>query len=138
MSESSFKLSVNRDADGKIIEVFFNDEHEITNYEALTALTEADFRLAKGTNFQQKVWLALRQIPSGQTITYQEMAERVGSPGAQQAVGQALSENPLPVILPCHRVTKKDGSLGGFMGKDARTDIKQAMLDYERGQLSLF
>ncbi|MDR0299398.1 MAG: MGMT family protein, partial [Streptococcaceae bacterium] len=89
------------------------------------------YRLTRGTAFQQAVWLELLNIPSGQTISYQEMAARVGSPKGQQAVGQALSKNPLPIILPCHRVTQKDGKLGGFSGKDKRTDIKRAVLDDE-------
>ena len=143
--KEKFKLSVERDTDGKIIEVFFDDEHEVVSYEQLSALTEklkdsvstdetndADFRLTFGTEFQQKVWLELPKIPAGTTITYQEMAERVGSKGAQQAVGQALARNPLPVILPCHRVTRKDGTLGGFMGKDNRQDIKASILEYEK------
>lgn len=130
----NIELSVARVADGKITEVFFDHTHEIVSYEELSALTENDFQLTVGTDFQRKVWLELQNIPFGTTITYQEMANRVGSPKAQQAVGQALAKNPLPVILPCHRVTKKDGTLGGFMGKDKRTDIKQKILDYERAQ----
>ncbi|RZI48347.1 methylated-DNA--[protein]-cysteine S-methyltransferase [Lactococcus kimchii] len=130
--DKNFDLSVERDTDGKIINVFFDDVHEKTTYEALTALSTADFRLITGTDFQRKVWLELPRIPAGETITYQEMAARVGSPKAQQAVGQALARNPLPVILPCHRVTRKDGSLGGFMGKDKRQDIKSEILAYEK------
>ena len=130
MTQANFKLSLERDHDGRIIEVFFDDQHEPATYEELNG--NQDFRLIKGTEFQQKVWLELLKIPTGTSITYQEMAKRVGSPQAQQAVGQALSKNPLPVILPCHRVTQKNGKLGGFMGKEARQDIKQAILDYER------
>jgi methylated-DNA-[protein]-cysteine S-methyltransferase len=131
------ELSVLRDADGKVVEVFFDEAHERISYEELSALTSKDFRLLTGTAFQKKVWLELPKIPRGTTISYQEMARRVGSPKTQQAVGQALAKNPLPVILPCHRVLRKDGSLGGFMGIDARTDIKQKILDYEMGQESL-
>lgn len=140
MSEAVFKLSVERDTDGKIIEVFFNDEHEIMSYERLTEIGEREsdaFRLTFGTDFQQKVWLELPKIPVGTTITYQEMAARVGSPKSQQAVGQALSRNPLPVILPCHRVTRKDGTLGGFMGKENMQDIKSEILAYEKGTILL-
>ena len=129
MSDTNFKFSVERDETGLIVEVFFDEEHEIMTYEAL--INTQDFKLIKGTPFQQAVWLELPKIPSGTTISYQEMAARVGSPKAQQAVGQALARNPLPVILPCHRVTRKDGSLGGFMGKKNGVDIKQAILDYE-------
>ncbi|MQW23795.1 MULTISPECIES: methylated-DNA--[protein]-cysteine S-methyltransferase [unclassified Lactococcus] len=131
------ELSVERNEAGKIIEVFFDQTHEPTTYEALKVLPSDAFVLTGGTAFQQKVWLELRKIPVGTTISYQEMAERVGSPKAQQAVGQALAKNPLPVILPCHRVTRKDGSLGGFMGQDRRQDIKQKILDFEQGQIWL-
>ena len=134
----NIKFSVERDEEGNIIEAFFNDEHEPMSYDELINLNNEEFKLVKGTPFQQAVWLELRKIPAGTTISYQEMAERVGSPKAQQAVGQALARNPLPVILPCHRVTRKDGTLGGFMGKENGVDIKQAILDYERGIDSLF
>lgn len=136
MKQANFKLSVERDFDGKIIEVFFDDEHEVVSYEDLNEMTEQDFRLTFGTDFQKKVWLELKKIPSGQTISYQEMAERVGSPKAQQAVGQALAKNPLPVILPCHRVTRKDGTVGGFMGKKNAVSIKQLILNYEKERRS--
>lgn len=136
--KQNFELSVERDTDGKIIEVFFDDSHEMVTYADLIGLSNDGFRLTKGTEFQQKVWLELPKIPTGTTITYQEMARRVGSPKAQQAVGQALARNPLPVILPCHRVTKKDGTLGGFMGKENAVNIKQEILDYEKGQTDLF
>lgn len=69
--------------------------------------------------------------------TYEDLNENqnfvltTGTP-FQQAVGQALARNPLPVVLPCHRVTRKDGSLGGFMGKEAAVDIKQSILNYEK------
>lgn len=131
------ELSVERNEAGKIIEVNFDQTHEPTTYEALNVLPSDAFILTRGTAFQQKVWLELRNIPVGTTISYQEMAERVGSPKAQQAVGQALAKNPLLVILPCHRVTRKDGSLGGFMGQDQRQDIKQKILDFEQGQIWL-
>jgi methylated-DNA-[protein]-cysteine S-methyltransferase len=68
----------------------------------------------EGTPFQIKVWEELRRIPRGQTISYQELANRVGNPKAVRAVGQANSRNPVPIIIPCHRVTKADGSLGGY------------------------
>lgn len=126
------KLSVERNEAGQIIEVFFDDTHEKMTYDQLNALKEEEYLLTKGTRFQRQVWLELRKIPRGQTITYQEMAQRVGSPKSQQAVGQALARNPLPIILPCHRVTRKDGSLGGFMGQDNRQDIKMEILSYEQ------
>lgn len=69
----------------------------------------------EGTAFQQAVWRELASIPPGKTLTYGELAERLGKPGAARAVGQALRNNPLPLVWPCHRVVAKDG-LGGFGG----------------------
>lgn len=70
----------------------------------------------QGTAFQQTVWAALRQIPFGQTITYKELAERIGNGKAVRAVGLANGRNPLPILIPCHRVIGSDGSLTGFGG----------------------
>jgi methylated-DNA-[protein]-cysteine S-methyltransferase len=67
-----------------------------------------------GTPFQRSVWRRLEQIPYGKTISYAELAERTGKPKASRAVGQANGRNPLPIVIPCHRVIAADGSLGGF------------------------
>lgn len=72
--------------------------------------------LSAGTNFQQKVWRALTKIPRGETRSYGWVARKVGQPGASRAVGAACGANPVPVIVPCHRVIASDGSLGGFGG----------------------
>jgi O-6-methylguanine DNA methyltransferase len=68
----------------------------------------------RGTPFQLRVWEELRKIPWGATISYKELAARVGNPKALRAVGQANGANPLPLIIPCHRVIAADGSLGGY------------------------
>jgi methylated-DNA-[protein]-cysteine S-methyltransferase len=73
-----------------------------------------EIKFITGTDFEQKAWLALREIPYGETRTYKWLAEKVGSPKAARAIGQALKKNPLPIILPCHRVIASDSSLGGF------------------------
>lgn len=88
-----------------------------------------------GTPFQQQVWQAIRAIPVGTTLTYSELAERVGS-GAR-AVANACGANPIPLVVPCHRVVAKHG-LGGFMGgRDAGPlSIKQWLLAHERGESS--
>lgn len=70
--------------------------------------------LQVGSPFQREVWAACRKIPYGQTCTYGEMASRIGFPGAARAVGAALSKNPLPIVVPCHRVIGKNGKLTGF------------------------
>ena len=69
-----------------------------------------------GTDFQQSVWSALRAIPAGQTMSYGELADRLGNPRAVRAVGLANGSNPIPLIIPCHRVIGSDGSLTGYGG----------------------
>ena len=69
-----------------------------------------------GSSFQQRVWSRLREIPFGETISYTELARRVGDPSAVRAVGGANARNPLPIVVPCHRVIGADGSLTGFGG----------------------
>ncbi len=82
-----------------------------------------------GTEFQRAVWLALADIPYGETASYGDIARRVGRPNAFRAVGMANSQNPLPVVLPCHRVIGSDGSLTGFGGG---LELKAQMLAHER------
>ena len=82
-----------------------------------------------GTEFQQKVWKQLQLIPFGETISYQELAERVGDKKKARAVGNANGKNPIPIIVPCHRVIAKDGRLGGFGGG---VQVKRYLLELER------
>ena len=70
----------------------------------------------RGTDFQRAVWWLLAEIPYGETISYAQLATRVGKPSAMRAVGAANGRNPLPIVLPCHRVIGADGSLTGFGG----------------------
>lgn len=84
---------------------------------------------ARGTEFQHRVWAELRRIPFGETISYGELATRIGKPTASRAVGAANGRNPLPVVVPCHRVIGSDGRLTGFGGG---LPTKQALLDLER------
>ena len=83
--------------------------------------------LAQGTPFQQAVWRALLEIPCGETRTYKQIAEQIGRPRAARAVGQAVGANPLPIVVPCHRVVAGDG-LGGFGGGLA---MKRRLLEIE-------
>ena len=83
-----------------------------------------------GTPFQVKVWSALRALPYGETISYEELARRIGAPSGQRAAGHANGQNPIAIIIPCHRVVNKDGKLGGYGGGLWR---KQLLLDLERG-----
>jgi methylated-DNA-[protein]-cysteine S-methyltransferase len=89
-----------------------------------------DLKLApSGTAFQREVLTALRQIPYGETRSYQDIASGVGRPRAVRAVGAANGRNPLPIIIPCHRVIGANGSLTGFGGG---LPVKQYLLDLER------
>ena len=71
----------------------------------------------KGTTFQKKVWKALLHIKKGSTITYKELAKKIGKPKAARAVANAVGANPVLIIIPCHRVIRSDGGLGGYSGK---------------------
>ncbi|MES2459086.1 MAG: methylated-DNA--[protein]-cysteine S-methyltransferase [Armatimonadota bacterium] len=83
---------------------------------------------ARGTPFQQRVWEALREIPYGTTISYGELARRIGNPGASRAVGLANGSNPISIIVPCHRVIGANGKLTGYGGGIER---KKALLALE-------
>ncbi|HOU64919.1 MAG TPA: methylated-DNA--[protein]-cysteine S-methyltransferase [Thermomonas sp.] len=91
-------------------------EAQLAEYFAGTR-TRFDLPLApRGTEFQLRVWQALARIPHGSTSTYAEQARAIGSPDAVRAVGAANGRNPLPIVLPCHRVIGTDGALVGFGG----------------------
>ena len=93
------------------------------------ARQQFDLPLApQGTPFQQEVWHTLATIPYGETISYAQLAQRVGKPTAMRAVGAANGRNPLPIVLPCHRVIGADGSLTGFGGG---LPTKQFLLELE-------
>ncbi|MFZ0549011.1 MAG: methylated-DNA--[protein]-cysteine S-methyltransferase [Candidatus Promineifilaceae bacterium] len=83
----------------------------------------------EGTAFQQTVWEALKSIPYGETISYGELAQEIGRPNAPRAVGAANGRNPLPIVIPCHRVIGQDGSLTGYGGG---LHIKKALLSLEK------
>lgn len=82
----------------------------------------------EGTEFQRKVWAALEEIPYGETVSYGDIAARIGKPGAAIAVGQANSRNPIPIIIPCHRVIGANGKLVGYTGG---MHIKEMLLAVE-------
>jgi methylated-DNA-[protein]-cysteine S-methyltransferase len=87
-----------------------------------------------GTEFQNKVWRALRSIPFGETRSYGELAAQIGAPKASRAVGAANGRNPIPIILPCHRVIGSSGSLTGFGGG---LPMKKQLLAHEQGRSQL-
>ncbi|HEX6928917.1 MAG TPA: methylated-DNA--[protein]-cysteine S-methyltransferase [Gammaproteobacteria bacterium] len=95
-----------------------------------------------GTAFQQRVWNALLKIPFGKAVSYSDIAQRIGNPNAVRAVGLANGRNPIPVIIPCHRVIGKDGSLTGYGGglpiKKKLLALEGIKSESERRSLALF
>lgn len=88
----------------------------------------------EGTPFQLEVWRRLCEIPYGQTISYGDLARRLGNPGASRAVGLANGTNPIPIVIPCHRVIGSNGTLIGYGGG---LRVKEKLLALERRQLRL-
>jgi methylated-DNA-[protein]-cysteine S-methyltransferase len=88
----------------------------------------------RGTTFQQRVWSLLCEIPFGDTISYGELARRVGNPAASRAVGLANGSNPIAIVIPCHRVIGSNGKLTGYGGG---LDNKRWLIDFERSQKQL-
>nr|WP_300003051.1 methylated-DNA--[protein]-cysteine S-methyltransferase [Tissierella sp.] len=130
----------------EIIEVFYGDKKiEDANIYESTLIKEACRQINlflegkikafdlpiyfKGTEFQMKVWNALRDIPYGETKSYKDIAEKVGSPKAYRAVGMTNNKNPISIIIPCHRVIGANGKLVGYGGG---IDIKEKLLELER------
>ncbi len=140
-------VSIAEDGDGQIIGLYLpNSNLPAMEDRETDALKEAarqvneylsgkrrkfDLRLSCGcTGFRASVLEALMQIPYGETRTYSEVAAMAGSPKACRAVGTACAENPLPIIIPCHRVVPSAGGIGSYAGGTA---MKQRLLDLERG-----
>ncbi len=132
--------------DGAITELFFaKDAKENVGGLVTPLLKEAEKQLleylagtrtifdlpisAKGTEFQKKVWEALRNIPYGETRSYQQVAKMIDQPNASRAVGMANNKNPILILTPCHRVLGSDGRLVGYA---AGLDIKQRLLELEK------
>jgi methylated-DNA-[protein]-cysteine S-methyltransferase len=122
------------------------DEHQCNSFTKQAADELTDYFLGKrttftvslsiqtGTVFQRNVWQALTQIPYGTFCTYLDIANAVGSPKASRAIGQANSKNPIPIIIPCHRVIGKNGQLTGYLGSAEQDGllIKKSLLDIEQ------
>lgn len=108
--------------------------HLIAAYKQLTeyfAGERSSFNLKlnpNGTDFQRNVWDALQRIPFGSTTSYGELAQKVGCPGGARAVGMANNRNPIPIVIPCHRVVGRNGKLVGYA---SGTDIKEKLLSLE-------
>jgi methylated-DNA-[protein]-cysteine S-methyltransferase len=117
---------------GKLTGVLADAARQLAAYFA-GRLHEFDVPLApRGTPFQQDVWTALRTIRYGETWSYRELAEHIGRPAAVRAVGAANGQNPIPIIIPCHRVIGSNGTLVGFGGG---LEMKQKLLALEGARL---
>ena len=124
------------DADWQPAEHPFDDVRRQLDAYFAGQLQQFDLPLApEGTAFQKQVWGQLSRIPFGQTISYGELARRIGNPKASRAVGAANGQNPISIIVPCHRVIGADGTLTGFGGG---LTTKQALLDHEQRHAGLF
>ncbi len=92
-------------------------------------LPEIPLDVRKGTEFERKVWSSISAIPFGHTVSYKEIAASAGQPSGARAAGRACGKNPVPILVPCHRVVTSNGKLGGFSGG---LEIKVALLDLEK------
>ena len=125
-SQDSFKPPADWRLNAKPLEKAI---HQLEAYFA-GELKQFSLKIAfKGTAFQSLVWNFLRQSTYGETITYGELARQIGNPKACRAVGAAAARNPLPIVIPCHRVVGSSGKLVGFGGG---LELKQALLNHER------
>lgn len=109
-------------------------EHALDAYfKGQSKAFDLDVTFLKGTPFQLEVWREMLKIPFGHTKSYQDLAISIGRPLAIRAVGQACKRNPIGIVVPCHRVIGKDGSMTGYSGK-GYVHIKKRLLDFEREQ----
>jgi len=115
-------------------ENFFADllKRLMTYFAGQRATFPDELDLSPATAFQRQVWQLTRLIPYGETRSYGWVAEQLGKAGAERAVGQALGQNPLPIIVPCHRVVASDGKLGGYSGG---VEMKRYLLHQEASSL---
>ena len=132
--EGLHTIHLNEDNENVVFELSKNNEY-LTQLKEYFAGNRKQFDIPLiliGTPFQRKVWEYIQHIPYGETQTYNEIAQGIGHPNAQRSVGNALHVNPIPIIIPCHRVIRSDGGLGGF---GLGIDVKQKLLDLERQHL---
>lgn len=129
------ELQINKDFDKnedileKDTNILKNTERQLSEYFSRKRNT-FDLKLnSKGTDFMKKVWRELLNIPYGETRTYKEIAEKIGNPKGARAVGMANNKNPIPIIIPCHRVIGKNKKLVGYA---LGLDMKEFLLNLER------
>lgn len=121
--DARFEAGLARDLQARVVAYFEGENVDFSTDPALD--------LSGRGPFEQMILEACRQIPAGETRTYTALAERVGRPHAARAVGNAMAGNPMPLIVPCHRVVRADGGLGGFSAPGG-TATKERMLQHER------
>lgn len=125
-------FSIDQMGEDEIIEDKGRFSNILKDLEAYFAGMQVEFRcqldLRERRGFQRKVWEEIRRIPYGQVRSYKQVAEAVGNPKAFRAVGGALRANPIPIIIPCHRVIASDGTLGGY---SLGLDVKRWLLRLE-------
>ena len=139
------KITINEDGEGNISGVYFpcsnlpiaEDRETEIIIEAISQIREyfsgrrKKFELPlvyQGTEFQESVWSALSEISYGETVTYSELAEKLGNLRSSRAAGTACGKNPIPIIIPCHRVVQSSGGMGMYAGGKA---LKKKLLDLE-------
>lgn len=142
------KITINEDGEGNICGLYFpcsnlpiaEDKETEIIAEAISQVNEyfsgkrKKFELpltCKGTEFQELVWSALSEIPYGETVTYGELAAKLGNPKSSRAVGTACAKNPLPIIVPCHRVVQSSGGIGSYAGgKKLKEDLLNLEVEF--------
>ena len=155
VNAESFPFAVERtygSAGSESLEAFAEVTKQLDEYFAGRRLIfRLPMDLDQGTPFQRRVWKALSDIPYGQTVSYKDIADTIGQPSATRAVGGANGKNPIPIVIPCHRVVATGGALGGYtpgllakkklLGLEAETRAKAAshgiMIDNKRQQSRL-
>lgn len=124
-------MNMRQPLDAKVYETDILKEGYVQINEYLNGeLKEFDLPLnPKGTDFQQTVWSELLNIRYGETTSYKDIAAKTGKPSACRAIGNSINKNPIPIIIPCHRVIASDSTLCGYVGG---VDIKKKLLDLEK------
>ena len=126
--QKHFAEALSADAERRALPVFDEAAKWLDTYFAGSEPDETPPLRLRGTDFQKVVWIALLEVPFGQTVTYGELAMRLGMENGARAVGAAVGRNPISILIPCHRVLGADGSLTGYAGGIER---KRALLELE-------
>ncbi len=100
----------------------------VAYFNGMNSVFNQKMKFLSGTEFEKRVWSVLMEIPFGETRSYKWVAEKIDNPSASRAVGRALSKNPIPIVVPCHRVIDSDGSIGGYA---LGVEMKRRILDIE-------